>query len=97
MFNLCFIRSKSGTRAVRNVQRFVYDEGYIACHCDLDLVLGVISTADGQGSEVALVKRKKDELSQMWIVKPNGYVGVSVYYLLCQGQWLEGHERSLLY
>ena len=67
----CTCRSKGG-RTAKNVQRFVYDEGYIACHCDLNLVLAVVSSGDGQTTEVALVKRKKDDLGQLWVVKPNG-------------------------
>lgn len=70
---LCY-RSKhgNGQKSNKNIQKFVYDDGFIACHADLDLVIGIVSDSEGQKMDVSLVKRKRDEISQMWLFKPNG-------------------------
>ena len=67
-------RSRSGAKLLRNVQKFKYDDGYIYCQADQSLVLALTSNAEGQQLEVTLAKRKADDLSQLWIVKPNGSV-----------------------
>lgn len=78
-------RPKSGGRVVRNVQRFRYEDGYICCQADQALVLAVVSNSEGQQLEVSLAKKKSDELSQMWIFKPNGLVPFLLiwYPLIC--------------
>ncbi|KAF6020845.1 hypothetical protein EB796_020833 [Bugula neritina] len=67
-------RSKNSSQAARNVQTFQYDDGYIVCQADNSLVLAVVSNTESQVFEVALEKRMKEELSQLWVMKPNGYI-----------------------
>lgn len=56
------------------MQTFQYDDGYIVCQADNSLVLAVVSNTESQVFEVALEKRMKEELSQLWVMKPNGLV-----------------------
>lgn len=56
----------------RNIQKFIYNNGYIACQSEPSLVIGAVSDAEGQNIGITLVKKKSDDPSQMWIVQQNG-------------------------
>ena len=74
IFNDSF-RPKTLTRQSRDtLQRFVFEDGYIACAANRNLVLGV-SEPEGRIVEVHLVKRRPDDIYQQWLMRENGYVG----------------------
>ncbi|KAL3841516.1 hypothetical protein ACJMK2_019650 [Sinanodonta woodiana] len=55
------------------LQRFVYEDGYIACAANKKLVLGALET-EGRVIEVRLVKRRPDDMYQLWYMKENGEI-----------------------
>lgn len=55
------------------LQRFVFEDGYIACSANRSLVLGLLEQ-EGRVSQVLLVKRKPDDINQRWIMKENGEI-----------------------
>ena len=59
------------------LQRFVYEDGYIALANNRQLVLGV-SEPEGRVVEVHLVKRRPDDIYQQWLMRENGYVNFKV-------------------
>lgn len=70
--NICVHRPKSSPRIQRDtLQRFVYEDGYIASSSNSSLVLGT-TQQEGRVSEVVLVKRRPDDISQLWVIAPNG-------------------------
>ncbi|XP_076472192.1 doublecortin domain-containing protein 1-like [Babylonia areolata] len=54
-------------------QRFVYEDGFIACSANRHLVLAA-SVQEGRNSEVVLAKRLPDDLSQRWTIHSNGEI-----------------------
>ncbi|KAL4224512.1 doublecortin domain-containing protein [Mactra antiquata] len=55
------------------LQRFVFEDGYIALNNNKQLVLGV-SEPEGRVIEVHLVKRRPDDIYQQWCMKENGEI-----------------------
>lgn len=55
------------------LQRFVFEDGYIACSANRGLVLGLLEQ-EGRVSQVLLVKRRPDDINQRWIMKENGEI-----------------------
>nr|KAG5699474.1 hypothetical protein BaRGS_016320 [Batillaria attramentaria] len=55
------------------LQQFVYEDGFIACAANRNLVLGA-TTQEGRVSEVLLVKRQPDDISQRWAMLGNGEI-----------------------
>ena len=53
------------------LQKFVYQEGYILCAYNQNLVLGV-QESEGRIIEVVLVKKKQDDVTQRWTINENG-------------------------
>ncbi|XP_025087629.1 uncharacterized protein LOC112560197 [Pomacea canaliculata] len=67
-------KPKSSPRIQRDtLQRFVYEDGYIASSSNSSLVLGT-TQQEGRVSEVVLVKRRPDDISQLWVIAPNGEI-----------------------
>ena len=65
-------RPKPSPRAPRDVlQRFVYEDSYIACSANRNLVLAAL-VHEGRNSEVILAKRVPDDISQRWAIHSNG-------------------------
>ncbi|KAK3103714.1 hypothetical protein FSP39_021266 [Pinctada imbricata] len=56
-----------------SLQRFVYEDGYIACRANRTLVLGVLEQ-EGRVNQVMLVKRRPDDINQRWVMKENGEI-----------------------
>ncbi|XP_069133406.1 doublecortin domain-containing protein 1-like [Argopecten irradians] len=55
------------------LQRFVYEDGYIACQSNRNLVLGV-QEKEGRISQVTIVKRRPDDINQRFIMRENGEI-----------------------
>ncbi|XP_060074536.1 doublecortin domain-containing protein 1-like [Ylistrum balloti] len=55
------------------LQRFVFEDGYIACQSNRNLVLGV-QEQEGRISQVTLVKRRPDDIHQRFIMRENGEI-----------------------
>ncbi|XP_061182929.1 doublecortin domain-containing protein 1-like [Saccostrea echinata] len=55
------------------LQRFVYEDGYIACAANRTLVLGVLEQ-EGRVNPVLLVKRRPDDINQRWVIRENGEI-----------------------
>ncbi|XP_041366917.1 doublecortin domain-containing protein 1-like [Gigantopelta aegis] len=55
------------------LQRFVYEDNYIASANNKQLVLGV-HEQEGRVSEVFLMKRHPDDINQRWVMKGNGEI-----------------------
>nr|XP_022337319.1 uncharacterized protein LOC111133328 isoform X2 [Crassostrea virginica] len=55
------------------LQRFVYEDGYIACSANRALVLGVLEQ-EGRVNQVLLVKRRPDDINQRWVIRENGEI-----------------------
>lgn len=53
------------------LQRFKFEDGYISCAANRELVLGLMEQ-EGRVSQVLLVKRKPDDINQRWVMKENG-------------------------
>ena len=73
--NFFVFRSKrrtAGEGARLDHQKFVYEDGFIACDVDRNLVLGV-QQQDGRSS-VVVMKRSFEDLMQQWVIANNGYV-----------------------
>lgn len=68
------------------MQHFVYGDGYIACSANRNLVLGVMEQ-EGRITQVMLVKRRSDDLTQLWVMKENGLVFISVIMILPLKNW----------
>ncbi|KAL5007685.1 hypothetical protein ScPMuIL_016491 [Solemya velum] len=66
-------RPKQTPRSSQDVQHFVYGDGYIACSANHNLVLGVMEQ-EGRVTQVMLVKRRSDDLTQLWVMKENGEI-----------------------
>lgn len=72
MLNSIYFRPKPITRISRDtLQRFSFEDSYIALANYRDLVLGVSET-EGRVVEVHLVKRRPDDVYQQWLMKGNG-------------------------
>ena len=56
-----------------SIQKFSFDDGYITCLTNSHLVLGV-HELEGLSSEVVLLKRRQDDVTQKWILQENGFV-----------------------
>ena len=54
------------------LQKFVFSEGFICCHNNEELVLGV-KEVEGRISEVVLCKKKIDDVFQRWVINEDGY------------------------
>ncbi|XP_053391549.1 doublecortin domain-containing protein 1-like [Mercenaria mercenaria] len=67
-------KPKAVTKISRDtLQRFVYEDGYIALANNRQLVLGV-SEPEGRIVEVHLVKRRPDDIYQQWLMRENGEI-----------------------
>lgn len=55
------------------LSRFTYEDNYIACAYNKNLVLG-IEPSSSRVVEVSLVKRSPDNINQQWIIKTNGEI-----------------------
>ncbi|XP_076116553.1 doublecortin domain-containing protein 1-like isoform X1 [Mytilus galloprovincialis] len=55
------------------LQRFKFEDGYISCAANRELVLGLMEQ-EGRVSQVLLVKRKPDDINQRWVMKENGEI-----------------------
>ena len=53
------------------LQRFVFEDGYIALANNKNLVLSV-SEPEGRVVDVRLMKRRPDDIYQQWLMKENG-------------------------
>lgn len=72
VFVLFFYRPATIPKISRDtLQRFVFEDGYIACSANRGLVLGLLEQ-EGRVSQVLLVKRRPDDINQRWIMKENG-------------------------
>ena len=59
-----------------SAQKFSFDDGYITCLTNSRLVLGV-HEIEGLSSELVLLKRKPDDVTQKWILQDNGFVAIN--------------------
>ncbi|XP_052801857.1 doublecortin domain-containing protein 1-like [Mya arenaria] len=67
-------KPKQVTKISRDtLQRFVFEDGYIALASNRQLVLG-LSEPEGRVVEVHLVKRRPDDVYQQWLMKENGEI-----------------------
>ncbi|KAJ8299403.1 hypothetical protein KUTeg_023463 [Tegillarca granosa] len=57
----------------KTLQQFVYEDGYIACAANRELVLGVLEQ-EGRVNQVMLVKRNPGDINQIWMMKENGEI-----------------------
>jgi len=74
-FYICSSRQKSHRPALDTagrlqLQKFVYEDGYIAVEVDRNLVLATPS--GGSGVAVVLARRRVDDITQKWVIKENG-------------------------
>jgi hypothetical protein len=56
------------------MQQFVFEDGYIACNSNRELVLSMREQDSGRAIAVCLAKRRIDDICQRWIVSDNGLV-----------------------
>ena len=55
------------------LQKFIFEDGFIQCHYKKDLVLGVKeSDQEGRVVDVLLMKKTPDDIYQRWNIKENG-------------------------
>ena len=54
------------------LQRFIYDDGYLACEAERNLVLSVHEQDGGKTLFVHLARRRIDDIRQRWIIADNG-------------------------
>ncbi|XP_071104619.1 doublecortin domain-containing protein 1-like [Haliotis cracherodii] len=67
-------RPRPSPRVSRDtLQRFVYEDGFIACSANHSLVLGV-QEQEGRVIDVYLQKRRPDDINQRWVMKENGEI-----------------------
>ncbi|XP_064601230.1 doublecortin domain-containing protein 1-like [Liolophura sinensis] len=55
------------------LQKFDFQDGFISCASNPDLVVGV-ADLDGQTNQVVLVKRRPDDVHQRWVIKDDGII-----------------------
>lgn len=60
------------TESSAELQRFTYEDGFLAMESDRSLVLGICHEVSTQKTNVILVKRNVDDILQRWILKENG-------------------------
>lgn len=56
------------------LQRFLFDDGFIAMDADRSLVMTFSQEGGGQNMSVMLAKRNQDDVCQRWIIKDNGLI-----------------------
>ncbi|XP_046543933.1 doublecortin domain-containing protein 1-like [Haliotis rubra] len=67
-------RPRPSPRVPRDtLQRFVYEDGFVACAANHSLVLGV-HEQEGRVIDVYLQKRRPDDINQRWVMKENGEI-----------------------
>ncbi|KAL8603779.1 hypothetical protein ACOMHN_058514 [Nucella lapillus] len=67
-------KPKSPPSAPRDgLQRFAYEDGFLACSANRGLVLTSL-VQEGRSSDVVLAKRAPDDLAQRWVVHGNGEI-----------------------
>ena len=72
-FYLHRVRKKERTNTDLQLQKFTFEDGFIACSHNQNLVLGVKETEqEGRIIDVVLVKRRTDDIYQRWVIKDNG-------------------------
>lgn len=54
------------------LQRFLFDDGFIAMETDRSLVMTYCQEGNGQNMSVMLAKKNHDDICQRWIIKDNG-------------------------
>jgi len=54
------------------LQKFVFDDGFIAMEADRNVVVTFSQEGGGQNMDVMLARRNPDDLCQRWIIKDNG-------------------------
>jgi len=65
--------AESGSSQDRlSLQQFVYEDGYIACSGNRELVLSVQEQDGGNTPAVCLAKRRVEDICQRWIVTDYG-------------------------
>ena len=55
------------------LRHFIYDDNYIICAANRELVLGVVEQK-GRISDLVLVKKRADDIFQRWLILENGSV-----------------------
>lgn len=71
------------------LQRFLFDDGFITMEADRNLVMTFCQEGSGQNMNVMLARRNNDDVCQRWIIKDNGLE--TVLTLLCYSTLQQGH------
>ncbi|XP_052066407.1 doublecortin domain-containing protein 1-like isoform X1 [Mytilus californianus] len=74
IYSFCNHKPASVPKISRDtLQRFKFEDGYISCAANRELVLGLMEQ-EGRVRQVLLVKRKPDDINQRWVMKENGEI-----------------------
>lgn len=71
LFNEFRPKRKSNSSQME-LQRFLFDDGFIAMESDRSLVMTFCQEGNGQNMSVMLARRNQDDICQRWVIKDNG-------------------------
>lgn len=67
-------KKKQDDNLAMQLQKFTFEDGYIACTFNKNMVLGLSEAESSQNTDVILVKRSPDDIFQRWIMHENGII-----------------------
>jgi hypothetical protein len=64
-------RRRSRRTQAEKLRHFLYEDNYLICAANRDLVIGVVEQ-QGRVADVVLVKKRADDIFQRWLILENG-------------------------